>query len=155
MDDDPRLLAAQGYLELDMPGDARRELEAVEESTKDCSNYLIILLQILMKEESWQESLAVSLLLTKKEPDLPAGYIHTAFCLHELGRTSEAYDVLSSASDDLKKEPVFFYNMACYLAVLGEHDEAQTYLEASFEMNSDLEELAKTDPDLKAFWDAL
>ena len=50
----------------------------------------------------------------------------------------------------LLKEPIYYYNMGCYEALLGNVRDAQANLQISFKMDSSFRDLAKKDPDLKA-----
>ena len=75
------------------------------------------------------------------------GYIHGAFCLHELGRTAEA-KTSHRRSTCLAMEPTYHYNLG-YHAVLGNIEEAVRHLETSFRMDGKFREIAKYDPDLK------
>ena len=50
----------------------------------------------------------------------------------------------------LLKEPIYYYNLGCYDALLGNICDAQENLQISFKMDSSFRDLAKKDPDLKA-----
>ena len=50
----------------------------------------------------------------------------------------------------LLKEPIYYYNMGCYEALLGNVHDAEANLQISFKMDSSFRDLAKKDPDLKA-----
>jgi hypothetical protein len=76
--------------------------------------------------------------------------LHAGFCLHELGKTAEAKQLLLKGPAALLKEPIYYYNMGCYEALLGNVKDARINLETSFRMDSTFRELAKRDPDLKA-----
>ena len=89
------------------------------------------------------------------EPEEPGGFIHAAFCLHELGRTDEAVDILSRGPTALRSKPVFYYNMGCYHARLGDLERALKLLRQSFEMDGSLRSVARKDPDLDALRPAL
>ncbi len=54
----------------------------------------------------------------------------------------------SPARPVLLEEPIYYYNMGCYEALLGHLDEARDHLKISFEMDTSFRELAKKDPDL-------
>ena len=58
-------------------------------------------------------------LLCLKVPETPEFFLQAAFCLHETGDTLAARDWLLRGPKALIKDPLFQYNMACYLAVLG------------------------------------
>jgi hypothetical protein len=44
---------------------------------------------------------------------------------------------------------VYFYNLGCYHAVLGNPEDAQSYLQMSFNMDEKFREIARYDPDLE------
>ena len=50
----------------------------------------------------------------------------------------------------LLKEPIYYYNMGCYEALLGNVQDAELNLQISFKMDSSFRELARKDPDLAA-----
>jgi predicted Zn-dependent protease len=142
------LLAAQGYSELGMFDDAIAELDSLPEETARNSTVMELRTVILMQAKRWDPALSVSRDLCQAEPEKNSGFIHTAFCLHELGRTSEARDVLLSGPDTLHSEPTFHYNLACYECALGHLDLARMHLEKSIELDKKMRDYAKTDPDL-------
>ena len=80
---------------------------------------------------------------------LPA-YIHGAFALHELGRTTEARDLLLRGPEVLGMDPTYHYNIGCYEAVLGNIDSAKRSLEKCFALDETYRDFAKQDPDLEA-----
>ncbi len=144
------LLAAQGYLELEMPGEALAELDSLAEKDQNREEILQLRLFVLMRGRQWTQALDVCERLRQGYPEGSTGFIHGAFCLHELGRTSEAKAVLLSGPPSLASEATYFYNLGCYDAVLGNLDEATAALRTSFEMDSKFSEIAKYDPDLKS-----
>jgi predicted Zn-dependent protease len=101
-----------------------------------------------MGEQRWSEALAAAHQLCAATPDEPGGFIHAAYCLHEMNRTQEALNVLKNGPKSLRMKAVFFYNLGCYSARLGDIDEAMRHLQRSFEMKRDLRKLAERDPDL-------
>jgi Flp pilus assembly protein TadD len=85
-----------------------------------------------------------------KEPKEARFFIHAAYCLHETGDTLAARDWLLRGPATLIEDPLFHYNIACYLAVLGDCKRAETHLERAFEMDASLRETAQEDTDLEA-----
>jgi tetratricopeptide (TPR) repeat protein len=98
--------------------------------------------------KKWREALNLSRQLCGAAPDSGAGFVHSSFCLHELGRTAEAKRTLLAGAAALENEPVFFYNLACYECALGNLGAAREHLERSIEMDKKYREFAETDPDL-------
>ncbi|MDL5053395.1 hypothetical protein QQ056_07540 [Oscillatoria laete-virens NRMC-F 0139] len=85
----------------------------------------------------------------------PDGFLHAAFCLHELGRTAEAKSLLLGGADYLKGNPVFYYNLACYECRLGELDYAGELLEQAMSMDPKFKTMWPNDPDLAPLRDKL
>ena len=113
------LLAAQGYLELEMPAEALAELDSLGPKDQDREEILQLRLFILMRGRQWPLALGICERLRRIFPGSSTGYIHGAFCLHELGRTSEAKEILLSGPPNLAREATYYYNLGCYDAVLG------------------------------------
>ena len=144
------LLAAQGYIELDMLDDALSELDLLPAGDQEVEEVLQLRLFILMRARRWEDAVGVCGRLRAAVPEGTTGYIHGAFCLHELGRTHDAKRLLLAGPKSLMREATFFYNLACYDAVLGNLDEAENSLRVSFQMDRKFREIAKHDPDLRA-----
>ena len=144
------LLAAQGYTELGMFDDGLAELDTLPEKARRDPTAIELRLAILMQARRWKPALTVSRQLTRACPDKNIGYIHTAFCLHELGKTEEARTELLNGPETLHNEPTFHYNLACYECHLGNMDLARVHLDRSFQLDKKFRDFAKTDPDLKA-----
>ncbi|MES2596102.1 MAG: hypothetical protein V4662_12235 [Verrucomicrobiota bacterium] len=145
---DRRILAAQGYVELGLHEEAQVELSALPLDIRERVDVIELTVLCHMHHQHWVEGLALAQKLCRMEPDQPGGFIHAAFCLHELGRTIEALDVLARGPAALRTKPVYYYNLGCYLARLGEEEKALQHLKQSFEMDGDLRRDARHDPDL-------
>jgi predicted Zn-dependent protease len=145
---DRRILAAQGYVELGLHEEARAELSRLPPKEKSRVDVIELTLLCQMHDQSWHEALELAQRLCRLEPDQPGGFIHAAFCLHELGRTEEALELLARGPSTLKTKPVYYYNLGCYLARLGQEEKALQLLKQSFEMDGDLRRDARKDPDL-------
>jgi len=143
------LLSAQGYIELEMTDEALRELDSLSPEDRECDETRQMRLFVYMRSKRWDEALAVCRQLREGSPGATTGYIHGAFCLHEMGRTLEAKKLLLQGPPVLLTEPTYHYNLACYNAVLGNLVEATSHLKTSFQMDQKFREIAKYDPDLK------
>jgi predicted Zn-dependent protease len=142
-------IAAQGYSELGLPDLALDELDQLPEAVNKSAIGIESRLSVLMQAKHWKRALPIGRELCRLAPDKTAGYIHTAFCLHELGKSREALEVLNSGPAALKAEPTYHYNLACYEAALGNIEQARAHLNVSFAMDKSLKEYARNDPDLK------
>jgi Flp pilus assembly protein TadD len=144
-----QLRAACGYAELGMTRESIAELNAMDPLYQNRPEVLHLRLHHLMRDKKWAQALRVSQKLCRAAPDCSAGFLHAGFCLHELGKTAEAKALLLKGPAALLKEPIYYYNMGCYEALLGNVKDARVNLETSFEMDETFRELAKKDPDLK------
>jgi len=144
------LLAAQGYSELGMFDEALKELDSLPDEVAEYGTVVELRTVILMQAKRWKSALTASRALCRVAADKTSGFIHAAFCLHELGRTEEARDMLLSGPNLLHAEPTFHYNLACYECALGNLDIARMHLEKSFELDKKFRDFAKSDPDLAA-----
>lgn len=142
--------AACGYAELGMYKESIAELDAIEDRYQNRPEVLQLRLHHLMREKRWGKALRVSQLLCRVAPDCGTGFLHAGFCLHQLGKTAEAKKLLVTGPVALLKEPIYYYNMGCYEALLGDVNGARENLLISFRMDSSFRELAKKDPDLQA-----
>lgn len=142
------LVAAQGYSELGLPELALAELDLIPDDVQKNTLVVETRLAVLMQAKRHKEALPVARRLCELAPERTAGYIHLAFCLHETGNTGAARDLLLSGPSELKAEATYYYNLACYEAVLGNLDEARAHLDVSFAMDKKLRDYAHTDPDL-------
>lgn len=142
--------AACGYAELGMTRESVGELNDIDGVFQNRPEVLQLRLHHLMREKRWTQALRVSQKLCRAAPDCSAGFLHAGFCLHELGKTAQAKALLLRGPTALLKEPIYYYNMGCYEALLGNVNDARTHLETSFRMDSTFRELAKRDPDLES-----
>ncbi len=143
-----RIVRAQGYAELGMFARARQELATLPRETLGRVDTLGIALLCELGESRWDQALARTRELCRLQPEDPAGYLHAAFCLHELGRTQEALHVLMHGPPALHLRAVYYYNMACYNARLGDSEAAMQLLNRAFSMDKSLRRAAKKDQDL-------
>ena len=142
--------AACGYAELGMTRESVGELNDIDREFQNRPEVLQLRLHHLMRDKRWAQALRISQKLCRAAPDCSAGFLHAGFCLHELGKTAQAKALLLKGPAALLKEPIYYYNMGCYEALLGNVKNARNNLETSFKMDSTFRELAKRDPDLES-----
>lgn len=131
-----------------MTRESMAELKAIEDVFQDRPEVLQLRLHNLMRRRKWATALRVSNKLCRVAPDCSTGFLHAGFCLHEMGKTAEAKKILLRGPTALLNEPIYYYNMGCYDALLGNVCDARIHLQISFEMDASFRELAKKDPDL-------
>jgi len=145
-----RFQAACGYAELGMTRESLGELNALQDAEQERPEVLQLRLHHLMRHKKWTRALVISRKLCRIAPRCCAGFLHAGFCLHELGKTAEARALLLKGPAALLNEPIYYYNMGCYDALLGNAKSAQVHLLTSFRMDPTFREIAKRDPDLKS-----
>ncbi|MDB6078344.1 MAG: hypothetical protein JWO82_2091 [Akkermansiaceae bacterium] len=144
------LRAALGWLELGLPEEALTELTTLSARERMRRHALELRLLAEMEAQRWNAAADTGRLLCMKEPKEARFFIHAAYCLHETGDTLAARDWLMKGPAALMNDPLFHYNLACYLAVLGERKRAKTHLDRAFELDESLKETAQADTDLEA-----
>lgn len=145
---DRRISAAQGYLELGLHEDALAELQQLPPAAQQGEDALEVYVLYHMHLKQWEQALNHAEELTLVAPEQPCGFIHAAYCLHELGRTEDAALCLESGPRVLKRQAVYYYNLSCYYTRLGNLPKAVRLLQKSFEMDETLRKSARRDPDL-------
>ena len=133
-----------------MTRESLAELKAIGEAHQNRPEVLQLRLHHLMRDKKWTRALVISRKLCQIAPQCCTGFLHAGFCLHELGRTAEAKALLLKGPPALLNEPIYYYNMGCYDALLGDVKAAQVHLLTSFKMDPSFREIAKRDPDLKS-----
>jgi Flp pilus assembly protein TadD len=150
VDFERQLQAACGYAELGMARESLGALDEIDSRFQNRPEVLHLRLHHLMKQKRWTLALRVSQKLCRAAPDCSTGFLHAGFCLHQLGKTQEAKRLLITGPVALLKEPIYYYNMGCYEALLGDVNGARENLLISFKMDASFRAIAKRDPDLKA-----
>lgn len=148
MEPPKEITAVQGYLELGMPAEALRELKSLPPELKETPLAIESLVVVLIRLSRWKQAATQARKLCRLQPSLPAGFIHLAYCQHETGQTADARETLLRGPSALHKEATFFYNLACYEAVLGDLDSARRHLAKSIGINKRFLEFARKDSDL-------
>ena len=138
-----------------MADEALEELDSLPAAARERVEVLHLRCSAHIQAKRWHEALKISRLVCQLDPQQPPGFLQAAFCLHELGRTPEAREVLLGGPSSLLSEATYHYNLGCYDAALGNIKEAQAHLRVSFKLDKKFRELARTDPDLRPVWDSL
>jgi Flp pilus assembly protein TadD len=131
-----------------MPNEALRELKGLPPELSNEAEVLELRVVVLIRATRWKTAATEARKLCKKRPQHPAGYIHLAYCLHEMGETESARQTLLKGPKALEKEGTYFYNLACYDAVLGDLEAARKHLARSIRLDKRFREFARNDMDL-------
>lgn len=150
--DSHHLSAATGWLELGLPGEARRELTLLQPSARRHPDVLALEWTLCAHERDWEHALDVSLKLIHLDHSRSTGWIHRSFALHELKRTAEARQALLPAISLFPEDGTIPYNLACYACQLGRLEEARAWLRQAMRLDGRkaVLNLARLDADLVA-----
>ena len=145
-----QLQAACGYAELGMTRESLAELDAISARFQNRPEVLQLRLHHLMRKKQWTLALRVSQKLCRVAPMRGPGFFMPGFACISSAKRRRPKHLLITGPVALLKEPIYYYNMGCYEALLGNVHDAQANLQISFKMDSSFRDLAKKDPDLKA-----
>ena len=153
LEDQRHLEAAEGWVELGNHIEANKELEQITPESRGHPAVLEVRWRIYAKAKKWDAALDVASALIKMLPELPLGWGHRSYTLHELKRTEEARDNPMRVVDKFPEDPIMRYNLACYECQLGRLEQAKNWLPKAFEVgdSKELKLMALTDPDLEPF----
>ena len=116
--------AAEGWLELGDSAEAARELRQVSRPGLAHPDALEVQWRLHAARGQWDAALDVARSMTRTAPERAAGWMHAGYCLHELRRTDEAWEMLSAQADRSPSETIIAYNLACYACQLGRATDA-------------------------------
>lgn len=147
-----RLGYVSGFLQLGLLAQARRELAGVPEAERAAPGVLAMQLEVAMAAESWTVARRLARRLRREAPGLDAGWLHGAFAerrAKKAGGLGAARAILEAAEPRLgARSAVLHYNLACYLAQLGELEAARARLARAVAMEPAFAQMAKKDEDL-------
>ena len=148
-----RLLeAADGYLYLGMPTEALDEFKAIAVEERGNASVMLAEIRVLLHLKNWKQAEKLSTRGAKLHPSEDEFTVQRVFALHQLEKGEEAFRVLLSAPEWIRRTGILHYNLACYEARLGDLNAARRCIDAAIEINSAIKKNARTDPDLAALW---
>ena len=148
--DQRHLEAAEGWFELGNSIEATEELEQITPKNRVHPAVLEVRWQSYAKAKKWDAALDLASALIQLVPELPLGWVHRSYCLHELKRSEEARDNLLRVVEKFPEDPIMRYNLACYECQLGRLEQGRDWLKMAFEVGDSkkIKLMALDDPDL-------
>ncbi len=142
--------AAEGWLDLGDSAEAARELRLVSAAAGGHPDVLELRWRLYAIRRQWDAALDIAVAVTQSAPDLPVGWIHQSYCLHELNRTEEAWELLRPLADQFPEDVTIAYNLACYACQLGDLGQARNWIQRAIKLRgrNEICRLALLDPDL-------
>ena len=146
-----RIDAAEGYLMLEMPEQAMRELRAVEARVGPGDDLHVAIArcrgEACRQQEDFEEGARQFLAAQSDDSEDLSVSIGLAWCLKRTDRLQEAIDVMMAAYQFHEEEPIVLYNLACYFALAGDKAHALSWLGRAIRMESSLRELVPDETD--------
>lgn len=153
-----RLAYAAGWLQLGKTAEARGELAGVAEAERGRPEVLVMDLEVAMAAKAWSKATRLAAKLRAVAPGLDAGWLHGAFATRRAGKAGvaeleKARGILEAAEERIGARcAILHYNLACYLALLGELEPARARLARAVAMEPACAKMARTDEDLAVLW---
>jgi tetratricopeptide (TPR) repeat protein len=147
------LLAAEGYLELGMLDDARREYESLSAKAKHCAEGLTLLMEIHRAAGNLTELESVAEQLCIIDSDNVDRWIDLALVLREETSIESARELLLEAADRFPNTAMVHFHLARFECSLGNLAVANEHLGQSKKLCPVCRVLALTDEaDLLPLW---
>ena len=142
-----QLLAAEGYVALDMPDHALRELSRIQEVGN--KRYVASMLRgeaLLLKKDHHNALDAFREAHVERPTELDA-LMRMAWCFKRIDQLQQAINTMKLAYQFHKDVPVVLYNLACYYSLAGEKDDALSWLGRAFRLDRQLLKLIPNETD--------
>ncbi len=120
--------AAEGWCELRSFNDAHAELEEITADHWAHPQALEVRWLISAKLGKWDDALDLAEVIRQLAPNEPRGYIYIANSLRELGRCTEALDLLLAAVQQFPREGMILYAIAWLYCQSGRLDLARPWV---------------------------
>ncbi len=140
----------RGYLELGMLAEAAAEFSHVDEGAHGESEVLKVSLCLFHEQEDWPATRRVAAQLCQREPSNSAWWITFAYATRRAENLEAAEDILLAAAKLHPNEATIQFNLGCYACQRGDLPAAKAYVNRAIALDSQFEDAAKTDPDLRA-----
>jgi tetratricopeptide (TPR) repeat protein len=143
-----RLLeAARGYLMLEMPDHALRELRRIDSSEEDLFDIWQLKGESLRQKKEHEDALAVFSRALEERPDDLTVLMGMAWCFKRTGQLPNAISTMEQAYQANPKSPIVLYNLSCYFSLVGDKAQALSWLGRALRMEPALRELIPDESD--------
>ena len=139
--------AAEGYLMLEMPEQALRELSCIGPTDSDSEKYYCLLGQAQQLAKHFSEALESYQSAYEKAPENLTTLMGMAWCYKRTDQLPLAISIMEEAHRHHADQPIVLYNLSCYFALAGDKTNALSWLGRSLRMESGLLKLIAQEPD--------
>jgi len=157
------LREAAGYIELgellvqaDVPTPAHAEkllrralaaLDQLPEPTRSKPDAKLLEGEALRAMGLWQQAIVPLTAVTEAHPERVEAWLGLGWCLKRLGRLHDAIDVLKQGIAGSPRQPILFYNLACYYSLDGNVAAAVEQLTQAIALDDRFRDLTEVEPD--------
>ncbi len=141
------LETAQGYLLLNMPEQALRELSSIRDWGPLTVDWLRMRGEVLRSEKRHDEALEAFQQADLLTPNEVHTLLGIAWCYKRVDRLEDAIKTMLRAYRACPQEPIVLYNIACYFSLAGDKRQALSWLGRALRMSPDLRELIADETD--------
>ena len=142
-----KLEAACGYLELNMPEHALRELDRIADPEAIPFEFNRLRGEALRTASQFEPALEAYARALAEQPEDLSVLMGMAWCYKRTGQLPRAIAAMEQAYRAHPKEPIVLYNLACYFSLGGEKAQALSWLGRALRMESSLRKLISDEPD--------
>lgn len=126
---------------------ALRVLDLLPEPTRSKPDAKLLEGEALRALGLWQEAIAPLTLVTEQAPDRVEGWLGLGWCLKRIGRLADAIDTLREGLQGSPRQPILFYNLACYYSLDGNVAAAIEHLTQAISLDDRFRDLTEAEPD--------
>ena len=142
-----RMDAAQGYLMLDLPDRALRELDEIVEPDKTACEYHLLRGEALRAKSDHRAALDAFRKAHLASPGDLGALMGMAWCFKRIDRLDQSIEMMQLAYESHKETPVVLYNLACYYSLAGEKELALSWLGRALRMDRGFTKLVSRETD--------
>ena len=143
-----RLRYAAGFVELGLHAEAGAELDAIQTSDQDSLAVLALRAHLCSETKNWSGAAALGATLCHRDPAEPGHWIQWAYAVRRSKDIPSAREILLTAVARHPREPILYFNLACYEAQLGNLPAARSLLRNACSLLPDCRAMALEDSDL-------
>lgn len=148
-----KLEAARGYLELDMPQHALRELNGIDEPEKCPFAINQLRGEAYRAQGEFHDALRAFGRALAEEPNDLSVLLGMAWCYKRTSQLPRAIAAMEQAYRAKPDEPIVLYNLSCYFALDGNKTQALSWLGRALRMESSLRKLIPDESDFDSLRD--
>ena len=148
--------AARGWHLLGCLNEALQELERIPPELQVHPDVLEVRFAICATARKWVLCMEIAAAMLDLAPERPTAWINSAFTLHEMKQTQDAWDALATVQHRFPDVPTIPYNLACYACQLGRLEDSRELLLRALKIGGGAyKRRALEDGDLQPLWDEI